>query len=43
MWIIGKGKAQATGTARAKILSEECEWCGRQIVRAEKGEGESKA
>lgn len=30
------------GTARAKTLSEECEWRGRQLVRAEKGEGENK-
>lgn len=31
------------GIARAKTLSEACEWCGRHMVRAEKGEGETKA
>ena len=41
MWIIGKEKVQAMETARAKTLSEECEWRGKQIVRTEKrGRGE---
>ena len=41
--VIGKEKVQAMGTARAKTVSEEGEWCGRQMVRAERGEGETKA
>lgn len=40
LWVIGKEKVQAMGTARAKTLSEECEWCGRQMVRAERGRGD---